>query len=339
MFKSLLLATAMTVAFSSNAMAATVTGSVVADNHAVVVLDDGINPKAIVTGSGGSWPSAKTFNFNIPDLDENQMKRCKIHIIAWGDGSSAQGIAAHFTGAMSASTGSGAFVIGSVPNTATGGNFPVNGAATSLAQVNSVLAGLGVQNTPGWTSTGSVGTGGISGTWGPVVMAALGPNPAVYPSNFKFIWDTPALSANPKNYRVASLPCDQLQKPVENPYPVPGNHWQCYRVAEGPTLKPESLIVRDQFGKAEIVLARPLMLCNPSLKVHGDKKYGIETPERHLVCYQPVKQSDAQTQRKVKINNQMAPATLVLAERQMFCVPSIKKRLDAPDQPVALPMD
>ena len=122
--------------------------------------------------------------------------------------------------------------------------------------------------------------------------------------------------------------------PVEPPFIVPGNHWQCYRVLQGPTLKPETLTVQDQFGKAQIVLARPLMLCNPSLKIHGDRKYDIEFKERHLVCYQPVKQSDQQPKRKVKINNQMAPATLVLAERQMFCVPSIKKRLDAPDQPV-----
>ncbi len=337
MFKSLLMASALTMAFSSAAMAGTVTGSVVADNHSVVVLDDGVT-KTIIPTSGGSWPSAKTFTFNIPDLDEQQMKRCRVHIIAWGDGSDAQGIAAHFTGAMSASTGTSPFVIGAVSNATTGGAFPVNGAATSPVQVNSILASLGAQAAPGWTSL-PVGTGGIPGTWGPVVMPAMGPNPAAYPASFRFIWDTPALGANRTNYRVATLPCDKLQPPIENPISMPGNHWQCYRVVEGPTLKPESLVVRDQFGKAEIVLARPLMLCNPSLKVHGDKKYGVEFQERHLVCYQPVKQSDQTVKRKVKINNQMAPATLVLAERQMFCVPSSKKRLDAPDQPVALPMD
>lgn len=126
---------------------------------------------------------------------------------------------------------------------------------------------------------------------------------------------------------------------TELPISMPGDHYQCYRVVEGPTLKPESLVVRDQFGKAEIVLARPLMLCNPSLKVHGDKKYDVEFRDRHLVCYQPIKQSDQQPKRKVKINNQMAPANLVLAERQMFCVPSSKKRLDAPDQPLGAQMD
>lgn len=126
---------------------------------------------------------------------------------------------------------------------------------------------------------------------------------------------------------------------TEVPVPMAGNHWQCYRVLEGPTLKPESLVVRDQFGKAEIVLARPLMLCNPSLKVHAGREYRMDNEDRHLVCYQPVRQSDQQTRRRVRINNQMAPATLVLAERQMFCVPSSKKRLDAADQPVPSRMD
>ena len=338
MLKSLLMASALTMAFSGAAMAGTVNASVVADNHSVVVLDNG--SKTIIPGSAGSWPSAKTFNFNIPDLGPEQMKRCKVHIIAWGDGSDAQGIAAHFSGAMSASTGIAPFVIGIVPNTATGGAFPANGASTTLAQATSVLNALGVQPPPGWTSL-AVGTGGIPGTWGPVVMPAMGPNPAAYPANFRFIWDTPALGANAKHYRVATLPCDKLQPPVvdEPPVPMAGNHWQCYRVLEGPTLKPETITVRDQFGKAQIVLARPLMLCNPSIKVHNNTTYKVENPESHLVCYQPIKQSDQQPKRKVKINNQMAPATLVLAERQMFCVPSSKKRLDAPDQPVGSQMD
>ena len=124
----------------------------------------------------------------------------------------------------------------------------------------------------------------------------------------------------------------------ESPISIPGNHWQCYRVVEGPALKPETLTVGDQFGRSKIVLARPIMLCNPSTKVHGDKKYDVENADQHLVCYTPIKQP-AQPKRKVKINNQMAPATLTLGQREMFCVPSSKKRLDAPDQPVGIPIN
>lgn len=335
MLKSLLMASALSVAFSGAAVAGMVNGSIVADNHSVAVLE--INgTSTIIPLSGGSWPSAKTFNFNIPDLDQEQIRRCKVHVIAWGDGSSAQGIAAHFSGALSASTGSGSpFVIGSVPNGVTAGGFPANGASTNAAQVNSIIGALGVQSAPGWTSL-PVGVGGITNVWGPVVMPALGPNPAAYPANFQFIWDTPNLSANPQSYRVASLPCDKLQEPVDPPIPMAGNHWQCYRVVEGPMLKPETLSIGDQFGRTRTVLARPVMLCNPSTKIHGDKKYDVEYPERHLVCYTPVKQQADPTKRRVKINNQMAPATLVIGERQMFCVPSSKKRIDAPDQPVGL---
>ncbi len=127
--------------------------------------------------------------------------------------------------------------------------------------------------------------------------------------------------------------------PPEVAVPMPGNHWQCYRVVQGPTLKPEELTIQDQFGRAQIVLGKPVLLCNPSTKVHNRVGYDIKEPDIHLVCYQPVKQSDRQIKRKVKINNQMAPATLDLAGRQMFCVPSSKKRLDRPDKPVAVPMD
>jgi hypothetical protein len=123
------------------------------------------------------------------------------------------------------------------------------------------------------------------------------------------------------------------------PISMPGDHFQCYRVVEGPALKPEKLTVSDQFGKATIVLARPIMLCNPSIKVHNGKEYGVTEPKRHLVCYLPIEQSDQQQTRKVKINNQMAPANLTLRERQMFCVPSSKQRLDAPDLPMEVSKD
>lgn len=336
MLKSLLMASALTMVFSGTAIAGTVQGNLVADNYAVAVLEVNGVP-AIIPGSAGNWPTVRKFSFNIPDTP---MRSCNIRIIAWGDGSSAQGIAAYFTGTASINTGpGGAFGLSSVPNTATGG-FPASPTAMTAAQINSVLSVTPAPVPPSWTSL-PVGVGGITGTWGPVTMPLAGTSPSTYSPNFTFIWDGTAstLDANPKNYRVATAPCSSVQPPVEPPVPMPGNHWQCYRVVEGPTLKPESLMVRDQFGKAEIVLARPVTLCNPSIKTHGGKTYEMKNPEIHLVCYTPIKQSDPQIKRRVKINNQMAPANLVLAERQMFCVPSSKKRLDAPDQPVGSQMD
>jgi hypothetical protein len=331
MLKSLLLASALTMAFSGSAMAGNVNGSVVADNHSLVVRDmNGI--KTIIPNSAGSWPSAKTFNFNIDELNAEQMQQCKVHIIAWGDGSAAQGIAAHFSGAMSASTGSGPFVIGTVPNSVTGGQFPANGAATTLAQATSVLNALGGQLPAGWNSL-AVGVGGITGTWGPVVMPALGPNPAAYPANFTFIWESPTLSANPKSYRVATLPCDKLQEPVKV-VDVPGEHYQCYRIAKAPMLKPENIVVADQFGKAEIVLGQPFLLCNPSIKVHNGKNYAILNKRVHQVCYNIVKQSDQQPMRRVRTANQFTTADMLIGPRQMFCVPSYKTLLDGKEFPL-----
>jgi hypothetical protein len=327
---------------STQAQAGTISGNLVADNNAIVVVEETPGNFQVVTPSATSWPAAKSFNFNIKDMDQAGLKQCRVHIIAWGDGAVAQGIAAWFTGApgYSAYTGqSGKFSIRSAPNATTGGSFPGSPALITNANAASILGFSSTSGAPAWTSPGTVAAGGISGTWGPVTMPLAGASLSAYPTDFRFIWDNTNLDANPSNYRIATTSCGYLQPVIETPIGMPGNHWQCYRVQEGPTLKPESLVVRDQFGKAEIVLARPLMLCNPSMKVHGDKKYDIEFKERHLVCYQPIKQSDQQTKRKVKINNQMSPATLILAERQMFCVPSSKKRLDAPDLPVGGQMD
>jgi hypothetical protein len=123
--------------------------------------------------------------------------------------------------------------------------------------------------------------------------------------------------------------------PKDGAVPVPGDHYQCYRVIEGRALKPELITVSDQFSsKTQLVLARPVMLCNPSNKLHNGIKYGVEFKQRHLVCYEPIKQSDQPVKRRVHINNQFAPDELTTAERQMFCVPSSKYLIGAPDKPI-----
>ena len=104
---------------------------------------------------------------------------------------------------------------------------------------------------------------------------------------------------------------------------VPGDHYQCYR-AEGPTLKPETITVADQFGKAQLVLGRPELVCNPSIKRHGKKTYQVEYQKRHLICYSLVEQTDRPRSRKVKTANQFTSANLLTNERRLFCVPSLK---------------
>lgn len=118
------------------------------------------------------------------------------------------------------------------------------------------------------------------------------------------------------------------------PVPMAGDHFGCYRVAESRALRPETLRVTDQFGRSEIVLGRPIMVCNPSVKVHNDRTFGVENRERHLVCYDIARQTDQPRRRRVNVNNQMAPAQLVTNERQMFCVPSSKKLVGERETPL-----
>lgn len=105
---------------------------------------------------------------------------------------------------------------------------------------------------------------------------------------------------------------------------VPGDHYQCYRVVRGGEMKPEPITVSDQFGRAQIVLARPVMLCNPSLKIHRGKSYPPKARDVHLVCYDAAKQEGSRV-RHVKIGNQIQVSDLYVGDRAMFCVPSRKK--------------
>jgi hypothetical protein len=114
---------------------------------------------------------------------------------------------------------------------------------------------------------------------------------------------------------------------------VPGDHYQCYRVVRSAALTPETIIVADQFGRAQIVLARPVMLCNPSVKVHRDKRYLVKSPELHLVCYEPARR-DRPRLRRVRIGNQFQITDLNVAQRTMFCVPSKKKLLGERESPL-----
>ena len=126
---------------------------------------------------------------------------------------------------------------------------------------------------------------------------------------------------------------EQVGECVEPPVDVPGDHYQCYR-AEGPILKPETIMIADQFGKAQVVLGRPELVCNPSIKRHGIKTYQVENQKRHLICYSLVKQSDQPRRRRVKTANQFTSANLLTNERRLFCVPSLKNLIGENEIPI-----
>jgi hypothetical protein len=128
-------------------------------------------------------------------------------------------------------------------------------------------------------------------------------------------------------------------RPSPKTVDVAGEHYQCYRILEAPTLKPENIVVADQFGKSQIVLARPIMLCNPSLKMHNGKKYGVLNQKVHQVCYSELKPMDQKPMRRVRVANQFTTAEMTVGPRQMFCVPSYKTLLNGKEFPIDSPMD
>ncbi|WP_417221940.1 hypothetical protein [Amphritea sp.] len=114
--------------------------------------------------------------------------------------------------------------------------------------------------------------------------------------------------------------------PYGGPVDVKGEHFQCYDVKPAEKSKPVEITIQDQFGRDKVVLGQPVMLCNPSAKIHGKKSYRIQNKERHLVCYHIIKQRSPKSL-KVQINNQFEGNGLQTGERQIFCAPSLKKHI------------
>jgi hypothetical protein len=211
---------------SATAQAATVTGTILADNGSIAVLEQG-SFTVIAPSVAGNWPTPKAnFTFNVAD-DPVALRSCKIHVISWGDGSVAQGVMAHF-----ASTGGVTFTgqpgsslnnvyLSSVQHggsTAAGQAF-----ANNNANAQNIIQSIGAPST-GFTSQ-SASTGGIPGTWGPVPL----PEKMEGRGQVAFVWDSNSqmLNANPRNYRVISTPCDKVVRPVQPPAPVPHvNSWE-----------------------------------------------------------------------------------------------------------------
>jgi hypothetical protein len=123
-------------------------------------------------------------------------------------------------------------------------------------------------------------------------------------------------------------------RPTLPPVDVPGEHYQCYRVTQGKSLSPTKIKVADQFGRTEIVLGMPVMLCNPAAKFHNGKMYEPISPPLHQVCYQIINRPRPQRAHKVQISNQFTTAEMTVAPREMLCVPSSKTLLN--EQPYNL---
>jgi len=117
------------------------------------------------------------------------------------------------------------------------------------------------------------------------------------------------------------------------------DHFKCHLVQGQPVNVGVSLV--DQFDQEVVLVGRPLLLCNPTVKVHGESPAGsapdrledatvpITNPDAHLVCYRIIPRvgtpsTAPTTNRAVKVLNQFGKETIKVAQPILLCVPSTK---------------
>jgi hypothetical protein len=211
---------------AQSAMASTVAATILADNGSLAVQQQGNTFTVIPASVAGNWPTPKTFSFNILD-DPESLKQCKVHVIAWGDGGVAQGVMAHFAGTAGvAYTGQSGGPLNNVAMSSVmhaGGTAAGQAFANNNANAQSIIAGAGAANTA-FVSLPVI-AGGITGTWGPINL----PAEMKGRGEVKFIWNENSnnLNANPNNYRVLSMPCGTVVRPV----PVATPHVASWEIA------------------------------------------------------------------------------------------------------------
>ena len=105
-------------------------------------------------------------------------------------------------------------------------------------------------------------------------------------------------------------------------------HYQCYQLSDEKVETLATFTGIDQFEDVKQTLLRPVMLCNPTKKVHGDSVFEIQNFDRHLVCYERSVDDDFKSGKVVEISNQFETRTVTVKNRSVFCVPSTKKVME-----------
>jgi hypothetical protein len=130
---------------------------------------------------------------------------------------------------------------------------------------------------------------------------------------------------------ISTIALAQVAAPPQPPGlsgPSTLSHFQCYPATGGPVAAPPvSFSTIDEFGKADIVIAEPFLVCNPTAKTHQGKTFPMVAAEAHLVCYRIIKQSP-NLPKNVKYMNQFGSGVLKTGLRNIFCAPSYKKIVD-----------
>jgi streptogramin lyase len=116
------------------------------------------------------------------------------------------------------------------------------------------------------------------------------------------------------------LPAGKSVDPLQPPPAVDGlDHFECYKVKQVARFKPRKVTLRDQFGRASRVVARPRQLCNPVSKNRGD----IVHPTEHLVCY-AFRDPKRVPPRRVSVVDQFRNWLFTITRPRSLCVPSVK---------------
>ena len=111
-----------------------------------------------------------------------------------------------------------------------------------------------------------------------------------------------------------------------HPEPKGLDHFKCYLV-QGPaaTANPfPTVALQDQFDREKEVVKvlRPVLLCNPAEKLHGNEITPIENEREHLVCYTFTPSTAKQT--RAKTRNQFGDEKILVTNSRLLCVPSLK---------------
>jgi len=109
------------------------------------------------------------------------------------------------------------------------------------------------------------------------------------------------------------------------PPPPPPAPYQCYDILDHEQdLHPGRREVTDQFGEMEVRFGHPVALCNPARI--GDEYSEDQTEEEtHYVCYQVLGRNRDGPRRVVVSNAFDQDNELILAARDMICLPSSKR--------------
>jgi len=311
---------------STNLFAANVpvTVKATADNYFEIVLTQGQSHTMVYPASNIGWRTPKDTIIQIPNTNLNS---CFVDFITWNAGDQ-RGLAATVRGnAGTLHTGNPAISVFT-----TGVRSRVGGPTNN--EINQIYSTITPNQSYVFTNPG---------VWG--AASALGFNPAVKWIHASFPYaPIPSIPYTLINvYVVYRFPCSSLVKPffatpiprpkpipAPKPFPLPiglkGDHFSCYMLDKGPALKPEQITITDQFGRAQAVLGKPIMLCNPSEKIHRGRNFKISNKKRHLVCYEILEQTPNKPY-ELEIENQFEKRKVRSLNRELFCVPSLKRHL------------